>query len=182
MAFDSVGIGTVRVRESAQPDIDVVDRNVGDANVLDRSAARRIRLHVAESCRVHDMAVMHPDVAYAARKLRPASYERMTVEDAAVAHLEVLRRAPYAPSVAVAPRLDRDNVVALVEADVLDEHVASPLRINAVCVVAVRTPRQVAADDVFATDKIKAPERAVLPTNTLDKDVRRAVELDEMRP
>ena len=40
---------------------------------------------------------MHPDVAYAARKLRPAGDERMTVEDAAVAHLEVLRRAPDAP-------------------------------------------------------------------------------------
>ena len=103
------------------------------------------------------------------------------MDDLAVADDDVLRRTIQAPGVAVAAGLDDDAVVALVEAAVLNEHVARHFDVDAVVVVAVGVDVKPAHDDVLAVVEMDRPERRIAHFEILEPDIFAAVDLQKMR-
>ena len=153
------------------------------ADVLDEAAAPLVRLHVEEAERLAlQNAVVHPDVAHAARHLAADPQEDVSVHDRAVPDLDVFARGAQAPRILVAPRLDDHRVIALVEAAILDEDVFRHLDVDAVVVVSVGVDVETAHNRAVAKKKVYRPERRLADPEALEPDIPAAVELDEMRP
>ena len=126
-------------------------------------------------------AMVHPDVADSARKLGANAQQGVRKREVAVADDHVLGRAVQPPCVLVAPRLEDDPVVALVEPAVLDENVPRHLDVNAVVVMSVRARIEIADYAVFAMVEVNRPERRLADTESVQKYVPAAVELHEVR-
>ena len=150
-------------------------------HVVDESAAAAVGLDVVDAVDFTGGAVLHENVAHAAGDFAPHAEHRMGVDDFTFADYDVFRRAVEPPCVAVASGLDDDAVVALVEAAVLDEHVARHFDIDAVVVVAVRVNVEPADGYVLAVVEVDRPERRIAHFKILEPDVFAAVDLQKMR-
>src|SRR5262249_57713521 len=101
---------------------DFAGRAVAEGDGLDRPAALGVRLeaeHAIEPGAVHS-AALDEDVSRAARDLAADDDAAVAVLHLAVAHDDVLDRRVDAAAVGVSSRLERDAVVAGVEAAALD--------------------------------------------------------------
>ena len=159
---------------------DVPDLDGIDGDLLQRAASPAVRLDEDRAVHVAAPAVDEPQVLHAAGDLAADAEQRVRVHDLAVAHEDVLGRRREPPGVAVAPRLDDDAVVALVEPAVLNDDVAAHLYVDAVVVAAVRVDVKVAHRRVLAQVEVKRPERRIAHLEAVPRHALAAVELHEL--
>src|SRR5262249_733015 len=144
-------------------------------------AALGVRLeaeHAIEPGAVH-AAALDEDVSRAARDLAADDDAAVAVLHLAVAHDDVLDRRVDAAAVGVSSRLERDAVVAGVEAAALDQDVAARFGIAPVVVRSVAPDREAA--DVRAENRMHFPHRRVHDRHAFDQYVPAAIGLDEIR-
>src|SRR5579862_8861547 len=126
--------------------------------------------------------MIHEHVADPARALAAQRHTAVAVLHDAVADHDVLGGLCDAPSVAVAPALDRDAIVAGIELALLDEHVARAFRIAAVVVRPVAVDLHAAHGYVLAEHGIEFPHRRIADAHAFDQHVGAAVGLHEHGP
>src|SRR6185369_12927478 len=112
--------------------LEIAHDDVGDAHVLDDVAPAARRLDADAPLGVLEDAVRYGDAARAARHLAADRDAAVAAHHRAVGDGHVLDRPADLPALRVAPRLDRDAVVAGAEVRVRDVHVARRFGIDAV--------------------------------------------------
>ena len=116
------------------------DSHLPHVHVLDEPTAHGIRLQAQRAVQVRAVhpAVLGEDVPHPARHLAADGHSAVPVLHRAAAHDHVLGGLVQPPSVAVAPALDRDAVVARVELAAFNQHVHARLGVAPVVVRPVR--------------------------------------------
>ena len=100
--------------------------------------------------------------------------------EAAVADHDARRGGGRHTAIVVTTALDGYIVVAVVELDVLDQHILRILGVDAVVIDQLGIVAQAVADDVLRLEEVDAPEGGVGDKDTLQRDVLALVELNEM--
>ena len=151
-------------------------------HVLDEATPAVVRLDVEQPIDlVAGMAVVHVHPADAAGHRAADSQQAVALDHLATAHDDILRGHVQRPAVLVAAGLDHHGVVALVESAVLHDGMLGHLQVDAVVVVAMGIDIQVMGPDILAHEGVDGPERALPDLETIQLDVRAAVEVDQMR-
>src|SRR5215207_867888 len=169
-----VGVARVPVQGESEGERHVLHPDVANEHVRDVAAARLRRLEAQALVRADAAVAVGDDVADAARGLAAEGEHAAAAPREVVAHDDVLGRPRDAQPVVVAPGLQTDVVVVVVDVAVLDEDVRGGVDVHAVGArAAVVADLDAVNGDVVGEDDLHRPEAGALEAQVLDRHVRR---------